>query len=89
LLLAHSGKNTGSRLYYNSQVDLFDLETGAIEMVGNGLKRVSRHNWADGSGWFRPEPAGQRLFWKDDRTLVRWDPDSGKLVPVVVGVNGE
>jgi hypothetical protein len=89
LLLAHSVENTGSHLFYNSQVDLFDLETGAIEMVGNGLKRVSRYNWADGSGWFRPEPAGQRLFWKDDRTLVRWDPDSGKLVPVVVGVNGE
>jgi hypothetical protein len=32
--------------------------------------------------------AGNLLFWRGGRTLVRWDPNSGELVPVVVGVNG-
>jgi hypothetical protein len=33
-------------------------------------------------------PVGDLLFWQGGRTLVRWDPDSGELVSVVVGLEG-
>jgi hypothetical protein len=87
LLLAHVAEVTTDREIF--QVDLFNLETGATESVGKGLSPVAFFDWAYGSGWYRRKPIGQRLFRKDQHTLVRWHPDSGELVPVIVAVGGE
>jgi len=87
LLLAYSSNfSTG---YISDGVDALNLETGATENIGEGLRPDGGYNWADGRGWYRREPAGHRLFWKDPLTLVRWDPDRGELVPVVVGLAGD
>jgi hypothetical protein len=86
LLLAHAVGITGNREIF--QVDLFNIETGATESIGEGLIPVRVYDWANGSGWYRREPTGQLLFRKDQHTLVRWDPDTGELVPLIVAAGG-
>jgi hypothetical protein len=85
LLLAHSREYSDTPFLHTYQVELFNLETGVTERIGGELTPGFGSEWANGSGWFKSEPAGHLLFWKGERTLVRWDPDRGELVPVVVG----
>ena len=66
-----------------SQVDLVNLETGNTKTIGDRLRPVRVGPWAYGSGWYRRNPSGQRLFWKGPRMLVRWDPETGDLGPVI------
>jgi hypothetical protein len=86
LLLAHSSDITSP--YRSDQIDLFNLETGTTQNIAKGLRPDSGYRWAYGQGWYRGGPAGQRLFWKGRRILVRWDSNKAELVPVVVGREG-
>ncbi|MEJ2583372.1 MAG: hypothetical protein P8127_17355, partial [Acidobacteriota bacterium] len=69
-------------------VDLYDLETGATERIGEGLRPAAIFGWMHPERWYRLEPTGQLLFRKDRHTLVRWDPNTGELVPVIVAAGG-
>ena len=72
------------------RIALFDVDTGEIRNIGSHLRGPVRwfprqNGVAMGFFWHCDQPAASRLFIDQSGALVRWDPESGKLIHVVGG----
>jgi len=74
------------------RIALFDVDTGEIRNIGSHLRGPVRwFPWQNGAAmgffWHCNQPAASRLFIDQSGALVRWDPESGKLIHVVGGAD--
>jgi len=74
------------------RIALFDVDTGEIRNIGSHLRGPVRwYPWQTGLEmgfiWHCYRPEVSRLFIDQSGALVRWDPDSGKLIHVVGGTD--
>ena len=74
------------------RIALFDVDTGEIRNIGSHLRGPVRwfprqNGAAMGFFWHCDQPAVSRLFIDQSGALVRWDPESGKLIHVVGGAD--
>ena len=72
------------------RVDLIDVDSGQVQIIGAHLRRaVPWFRWLQGNTqgifWYGNQPATSRLFINQTGALVRWDADTGNLIHVVGG----